>query len=548
MHLVHTLHEFGHSGQESNPDPVTDWYTGICPQTKQAVQLPRTQGAEAIARGLMHQLQTQTDRGLEGKMYGVLLVETPTGGVGVLKAFSGLWSGQADVEGWVPPISGRDRLVLAEAQTLAELNAIAREILRLQHLPLRHAYKALAQTWAETLQSLTLVHAQRKHQRHQQRLYCLETLTGTALDQSLAQLNQASQQDGIERKLQKRDRDQQLHPLQVQIAEADRQTQALKQRRKRLSQRLQAQMHAVYSLTNFAGASLSLEQLMGGGIPTGSGECCAPKLLHYAATHHLRPIALAEFWWGPPSANGDRIPGNFYGACVERCQPLMGFLLSGLTQPAPPQVGDFAILYTDPWLIAVHKPSGLLSVPGRRSDRQDSVLTRLRSQFPENPTMLPAHRLDQDTSGVLLFARDADTHRHLSRQFQQRQVDKVYEAVLAGPLHQERGVIDLPLWGDPQRRPYQAVDWQRGKPSSTQFQVLTRDAVSTRLEFRPLTGRTHQLRVHAASPEGLGVAILGDRLYGKASGAERLHLHARELRLQHPQSGQPVVLQAASPF
>lgn len=548
MRLIHALHEFGHCSQVPSPDPAIDWYTGICPQTKQVVQLPRTQGAEAIARGLMHQLQAQADRVSEGKMYGVLLVETSTGEVGVLKAFSGLWAGQADVEGWVPPISGRDRLAVAEAQTLAELNAITPEILRLQHLPLRQEYRDLVETWTEASQALAAIHAQRKQQRHQQRFHLLETLTGIALDNALAQLNQESQQDGIERKLHKRDRDQQLHPLQSQIAEADGQIQTLKQRRKRLSQRLQVQMHAVYSLTNFAGTSSSLEQLLGGGIPTGSGECCAPKLLHYAATHHLRPIALAEFWWGPRSPNGDRIPGRFYGACAERCQPLMGFLLSGLTQPTPPQAGDFSMLYIDPWLIAVHKPSGLLSVPGRCSDRQDSVLTRLRSQFPGTPTIFPVHRLDQDTSGVLLFARDADTQRHLSHQFQQRQVNKVYEAVLAGPVHQERGIIDLPLWGDPQQRPYQTVDWQRGKPSSTKFQVITRDAISSRLEFRPLTGRTHQLRVHAAAPAGLGVPILGDRLYGSSSSTECLHLHARELRLQHPQSDQQLILQVATPF
>jgi tRNA pseudouridine32 synthase/23S rRNA pseudouridine746 synthase len=339
----------------------------------------------------------------------------------------------------------------------------------------------------------------------------------------------------------------------------------LKQQRKALSRQLQSQMHAAYSLTNFSGQSLSLQQLMpGGSMPTGTGDCCAPKLLHYAATHGLRPLAMAEFWWGLSSMNQDKVQGEFYGACAERCQPLMGFLLSGLPQrqrggerekftlsrlhPLTPSSVELPILYQDEWLIAVNKPAGLLSVPGRYRDRQDSVLSRLRHLLPDGIALMTVHRLDQDTSGILLLARNRQTHRQLNRQFQLRQVHKVYEAVLSGCVTIERGVIKLPLWSDPQDRPYQKVDWHKGKPSLTRFQVIAKEGDCTRVEFMPLTGRTHQLRVHAADSRGLRVPILGDRLYGCRAVASRLHLHARELRFQHPQSRETLHLQTNTPF
>ena len=184
----------------------------------------------------------------------------------------------------------------------------------------------------------------------------------------------------------------------------------------------------------------------------------------------------------------------------------MGFLLSGL-KPNKPE-----IIYEDEWLIAVNKSSGLLSVPGRYSHNQDSVISRLRNIY--NQEIIAVHRLDQDTSGILLIAKDAVTYSQLSQQFQQRQIHKVYEAMLAGSLTIQEGEINLPLWGNPDNRPYQQVDLERGKPSLTHFRVMDREGDYTRVEFVPLTGRTHQLRVHAADIRGLGMAILGDKLYG----------------------------------
>jgi tRNA pseudouridine32 synthase / 23S rRNA pseudouridine746 synthase len=463
-------------------------------------------------------------------MYGVLLGETKFGQQQVIKAFSGLLHGNSTMEGWVPPIPKCDRLFLAEAHTLAKLESLKQEIIALQCLPICQEYELLVQEFAIKWQSLTLLHNERKQERQQQR---------QCLDVEVEQLNEQSRIDGIERKLFKRDRDAVLQPLKAQIEASQSQIKELKQQRKALSCQLQAQMHANFLLTNFAGESLPLTDLMPKGIPTGTGECCAPKLLHYAASIGLKPLAMAEFWWGDSAT--DKVQGQFYGACVERCQPLMGFLLSGLPQsPVVINPAPLNIVYEDEWLIAVNKPPKLLSVPGRDRTLQDSVAGRLG--------LTTVHRLDYETSGILLLARDRITHRNLSIQFQQRKVRKVYEAILTGVVDSTSGTINLPLWGDPNNRPYQKVDGQKGKPSITQYKTLSTTDGYTRMEFLPLTGRSHQIRVHSADKQGLGVPILGDLLYGCQSKVNRLHLHARELDFEHPQSGKTICLQTETPF
>ena len=588
---------------------ITGWYEGRCPQTGEWLRLPRTEFVEAIALGLMAQLAQDQSFPREGKMYGVLLVALPDGVWGVLRAFSGLLNGREEMPAWVPPIPGRGQVALEEARTLTELDCIKRELMTLQQLPEREKLTRLSSEFAEQLAALSAHHRDRKQQRQQQRQILAANLEGAELAQAIAALEAESQRDGMERRDLKRQRDAALRPLQAAIVQAEERMRSLKQERKRLSRQLQSQMFATYQLSNFAGHSASLQALMPEGLPTGTGECCAPKLLHYAATHHLKPLAMAEFWWGDTSSDGDKVSGQFYDACVERCQPLMGFLLSGLSHrlPVPQEIAQeeiaqvaqekitqvtqetsqeisetvtqetsqiifqetsqeiseiqnnrsakgfpispkeaIPLVYEDDVLLAINKPAGLLSVPGRTGDRQDSVLSRLRAQFPDQ-SFFPVHRLDQATSGVLLFARDRPTYRLLSQQFQDRLVKKVYEAVLAGVLEQEHGTIDLPLWGDPGDRPKQSVNFEHGKPSLTHFQVIKRTAALTLVEFSPQTGRTHQLRVHAAAPEGLGIPILGDRLYGCMEG-NRLYLHARELWIIHPQSGDRLFLEAPTPF
>ncbi len=560
MVFLHALSDFIDCKIAVSDSSCNYWYEGHCPESGDRLKLPRTSMSEAIAHGLMQQFSNNDCYSREGKMYGILLVELPNGEKRVLKAFSGLLNGCSVVDGWVPPIPGRDEVAFEEARTLAELDAIKQEIITLKQLTERQQYKTLFDQFEQQLQAMSDRHRDCKHQRQEKRQQIYNTLKKEALTIALEQLDEESRQQGIERRQLKRQQNAVLQPLQQLITATDAQISELKQQRKILSRQLQAQMHATYSLTNFSGRSRSLQQLMPEGSPTGTGDCCAPKLLHYAATNNLKPLAMAEFWWGASSVNQDKIQGEFYGACAERCQPLMGFLLSGLkpisisnkdfytTSQLFPSKAEIPVIYEDEWLIAVNKPAGLLSVPGRYRDRQDSVLSRLRHQLADGMALVSVHRLDQETSGILLLARDRQTHRQLSQQFQQRQVHKVYEAILAGAVTVEQGVIDLPLWGDPENRPEQKVDWQHGKPSLTHFQVMAREGDYTRVEFTPLTGRTHQLRVHAADARGLGVTILGDRLYGCCAVTSRLHLHARELRFEHPQLRQRLHLQASTPF
>jgi tRNA pseudouridine32 synthase / 23S rRNA pseudouridine746 synthase len=533
--------------RERTPNPTpTYYYTGYCPHSGELLKLPRTHEVEQLARNLMVELARTERYAREGKMYGMLLVQTNTGEYCLMKAFSGLLNGEAVVDGWVPPIPGRDRVSIDEADTLEDLATMKQELIDLDRIPEREQYKSLAAEFADKLEKLSIEHRQRKAFRQQEREKFESTLNNIELAAALDKLAAQSRQDGRERRQLKQDRDAILQPLQETLAQTDDRIRALKQQRKTRSRQLQTQMHDAYRLMNFLGTSSSLRALMPAGIPTGTGDCCAPKLLHYAASHQLKPIAMAEFWWGKGGGVDGwmgRREGEFYGACEERCQPLMGFMLAGLSSQSPEL--DLAIVYEDEYVIAVNKPTGLLSVPGRTSDLQDSVLTRLRELYPE---IYAVHRLDRDTSGILLLARDKPTHRHLSQQFEARQIRKVYEAILGGRIESEQGSIDLPLWGDTLDRPRQRVDFNQGKPSLTKFQVLGQIDGYTRIEFFPVTGRSHQIRVHAADPRGLGVAILGDGLYGCQADVERLHLHARELNFTHPQTLKRISLQTHCPF
>ncbi len=549
MSCLHSLAEFDLGDCSLAFTSPSYWYTGQCPQSGTELRLPRTAEAEAIAHSLMQQLAVTADHPPEGKMYGVLLVSTQTGEKGVLKAFSGLLGGQSVVTGWVPPIPGRTRVALAEAQTLEQLSRLKARLVALNALPERAEYERLFQLYADRLQNMAEAHRAQKQTRDRRRQTYRETLTGDELAIALQQLVVESQRAGMERRRLKQERNTALAPLKAAIAQADQQMRSLKRQRKALSRQLQTQMHAVYSLTNFAGTTATLQDLVPTGLPTGTGDCAAPKLLHYAATHELKPLAMAEFWWGLPSS--DKQPQQFYGACVERCQPIMGFLLSGLPQPpgfmAPAHI-DLPILYQDKALLVVDKPTGLLSVPGRTSQLQDSVLSRLRCQLTDYPFLKAAHRLDKGTSGVFVLAASPAVHQQLSHQFAQRQVQKTYEAVLARAVTMASGVIDLPLWRNPRDRPKQSVDRQRGKPSRTEFHVLDASTNTPRVRFSPHTGRTHQLRVHAAHPDGLNSPILGDTLYGDKASTCRFHLHATSIQFTHPVTQKPLQFSSPVPF
>lgn len=324
------------------------------------------------------------------------------------------------------------------------------------------------------------------------------------------------------------------------------------------SRALTTQIHDTYHFTNACGEVRSLRSLFAPGEPpTGAGDCAAPKLLAQAYRLGLRPLALAEFWWGATSATGDRVEGVFYAACRGKCLPILTHMLGGLPVDPPPLFGSAALdpaeprtVFEDEHLLIVHKPSGLLTVPGRHAALGDCVLSRLRARYPKATGPLVVHRLDLDTSGLLLLAKHAETARALQRMFALREIEKHYVAWLDGHVAPDHGHITLPLRVDVDDRPRHIHDPVSGKPAHTEWQVLAREHGRTRVRFTAHTGRSHQLRVHAAHPLGLNAPIVGDRLYGRRtpSDGERMQLHAERLALAHPVSGARLVIEAPAPF
>ena len=321
---------------------------------------------------------------------------------------------------------------------------------------------------------------------------------------------------------------------------------------------LMAQLRDGYRFANARGEQRALSDLFAPAEPpAGAGDCAAPKLLAHAYALALTPVALAEFWWGAPSPTGDRREGVFYAACRGKCLPILTHMLGGLPADPPPLFGAAAIdraepvaVHEDAHLMIVHKPSGLLTVPGRSASLQDCVVSRLRVRYPDATGPLVVHRLDLDTSGLLLAAKSLEVAKALQRLFSRREIDKRYVAVLDGEVVGEHGHVTLPLRPDIDDRPRNIHDPVHGRPAHTEWRVLARDGGRTRVAFTPHTGRSHQLRVHAAHPEGLDAPIVGDRLYGRTPPEEdeRLLLHAERLSFVHPVTGERIVVAHPAPF
>ena len=324
------------------------------------------------------------------------------------------------------------------------------------------------------------------------------------------------------------------------------------------SRELLTQIQESYHFVNATGEVRALREIFAPSQPPGgAGDCAAPKLLAEAYRRGLRPLAMAEVWYGAPPPSGDRRSGSFYPACHGKCGPILAHMLHGLPLDAPPVFGAAAIpvseptlVYEDAHLLVVHKPAGLLTVPGRSSALQDCVVTRLRARYPHVSGQMVVHRLDLDTSGLLLAAKDQATFVALQRLFSLREVSKRYAAWVDGDVRGESGTIDMPLRTDINDRPRQIHDPVHGKAAVTTWHVLERRDGRTRLALVPHTGRTHQLRVHCAHPAGLDAPILGDRLYGRTAPehGERLQLHAERLSFVHPVTGVLLELQSDPGF
>ena len=280
--------------------------------------------------------------------------------------------------------------------------------------------------------------------------------------------------------------------------------------------------------------------------PGGTGDCCAPKLLQYAYKEGLKPICMAEFWWGESPKNLIRHHEQFYPACRGKCKPVLTWMMQGLdVDPSPEETNTShlgaEIVYEDEAVVVVNKPSGMLSMPGRQETY--SVATWAEERWPGS---MVAHRLDMSTSGIILVAKTEEAYHALQEQFTERVIKKKYFAIVEGIPKDEHGIVKLPLSSDPMNRPCQIVDHEHGKQAITEYRILTTRQGHTLLALWPHTGRTHQLRMHCAHHEGLGCPILGDELYGRK--AERLYLQAQAITFVHPLTNKRMHFELPYPF
>ena len=539
-----------------------------------------------------------TEKGC-GKMFGVLVVEyeDEEGALqrGFLAAYSGLLGGRNDWPYFVPPVFDAQQPDGHFKRTEREISAINREIAAIEHDP-------------EYLQSV---------EQHEQTKKCLQA----EVDAFKAEVDAAKARRDARRKsgepLSEEEQAEMIHESQFMKAELRRRRKAMEQadstlntqhstflkslqrKRKQMSDELQRWLFSAYRMLNAKGEERDLidifREYTHAMPPAGAGDCCAPKLLQYAYLHHLRPVCMAEFWWGESPASEIRHHLHYYPACRSKCLPILTHMLKGLDVAPNPlaqkrHTAEPRVLYADEYIMVVDKPAGMLSVPGKaesvRSEFSDSANISVEEYFANNSKfktqnskfLKAAHRLDMDTSGLLVLARTEEAYVELQRQFASRETVKRYEAVLSGVPTQNSKLktqnssaqpsgcletISLPLIADINDRPRQRVDMEHGKPALTLYNIVEVRAVDantavayttkkvdkgrTLIHLYPKTGRTHQLRVHCAHPLGLACPILGDLLYG-IERADRMYLHAAELTFRHPVTGETMHFLSPSGF
>ena len=590
-----------------------------------------------------------TEKGC-GKMFGVLVVEyeDEEGALqrGFLAAYSGLLGGRNDWPYFVPPVFDAQQPDGHFKRTEREISAINREIAAIEHDP--EYLQSVAQR-EETLKRLQAevdafkAEVDAAKARRDARRKSGEPLS----DEEQAEMIRESQFMKAELRRRRKAMEQAESTLNTQHSTL---LKSLQRKRKQMSDELQRWLFSAYRMLNAKGEERDLidifREYTHAMPPAGAGDCCAPKLLQYAYQHHLRPVCMAEFWWGESPASEIRHHLHYYPACRSKCLPILTHMLKGLDVAPNPlakkrHTAEPRVLYADEYIMVVDKPAGMLSVPGKaesvRSEFSDSANISVEEYFanlqlPTNSQftteqftigeadnsklkiqnskfLKAAHRLDMDTSGLLVLARTEQAYVELQRQFASRETVKRYEAVLSGvPKHivggygipavaianscshlyfygqglrQEcrsllrlepfaiqfakysSGCISLPLIADINDRPRQRVDMEHGKPALTLYNIVEVRAVDantavayttkkvdkgrTLIHLYPKTGRTHQLRVHCAHPLGLACPILGDPLYG-IERADRMYLHAAELTFRHPVTGEPMHFLSPSGF
>ena len=481
----------------------------------------------------------------EGKMIGVLLTEH-LGRPCYLAAFSGNVGGHSIIDGFVPPIfdlmapEGRFK---KDESVIIQLNKKIEEIKDSEEL---HKAESALHFLHEQMNAEISEMQARIMTEKEERKRIRETNPDKEV---IERLKRDSQFEKAELKRLKYRWKERIKTAESEKDSIINQIEDIKKERARMSDELQSWIFRQYRVHNALGEFASIAEIFAeeeSTPPGGTGECAAPKLLEYAYINGLRPIAMGEFWYGKSPDTAVRSHGHFYPSCTSKCGPLLRFMTKGLEIETSDQGESHEpeIIYSDPYLTAVRKPSGMPSVPGldNRTSLQEWLSEHMEGEI------YPIHRLDMDTSGIILFARAPEAAVNLRRQFEEHSVRKTYLARLS-PSEQgvglclgAKGKIDLPLGPDYDERPRQKVDRTQGKPSVTEYEVTGVNSDGTiDIKFHPLTGRTHQLRVHSAHKDGLGHPISGDLLYG-GSPASRLALHSHSISFRHPESGDEVTL------
>ncbi|MGJ1402658.1 RluA family pseudouridine synthase [Sphingobacterium sp. G1-14] len=525
--------------------------------------------AVTAAQELQHYIETQSDwthnfgldaavEGLAiGKMFGVLVVKNQHNELGYLAAVSGKLAGSNKHRHFVPPIFDmleENSFFLNEE---VHLNTLNRKIENLETSEeLANAQRNLGllkNGWDKSLDELKSKLRIQKKERKETRTKLKVSLSDAEYELLMEDMRSQSLKDK-----------QQLQRFQYEMhlaleTESNHLNQllstitALKEERKMRSGNLQKQLFEQYNFRNAKGQHKNVvgifDEFDRTTPPAGSGECAAPKLLQYAYENQLTPLALAEFWWGCSPASEIRRHKNYYPACRKKCEPILGYMLEGLVvDPNPMQQEttlDIALpqIYEDEDIIIINKPAEFLSVPGIYV--KDSVYNRILQRYP-NAGPIIIHRLDMSTSGLLVVAKNKEAHKFIQDQFIQHTIKKTYIALLDGIIEAASGLIDLPLRVDLDDRPRQMVCYTYGKPAQTKWEKIAIANNQTRVRFYPLTGRTHQLRMHAVHPNGLNTPIVGDDLYGRK--ANRLHLHAASITFIHPRSKQEMTFEIEPDF
>jgi tRNA pseudouridine32 synthase/23S rRNA pseudouridine746 synthase len=492
----------------------------------------------------------------QGKMFGVLVVRNKAGKLGWLAAYSGKLS-EDPKEYFVPPICDIHAAQSFYKKGEIELNEMSAEIVALEKDPNRlEAIGKLEDRLTEINEFLRAGRADLKDAKKARQRY-RETVKKTLSPQDYEEVKERLAKESIQGQLVFKHRSKkwviEQEALEGKLANFSNEIRELKEIRRTKSNALQREIFNQYVFLNGLGQQQVLSDCFPDfdlrHPPSGSGDCAAPKLLQFAYKNELEPVCMGEFWWGAAPVKEVRKHGYFYPSCASRCRPILGHMLQGLDVEENPLLNygkdkPMPIVYEDEDLVVVDKPAGLLSVPG--VEIEDSALTRIKNLYPNASGAILLHRLDMSTSGLLMFTLNPKANKRMQRQFIKRQVEKTYIAEVVGEIKEEEGTILLPLAPDYFDLPRQMVCQENGKPSKTIWKVLHREKGISRLALKPVTGRTHQLRVHCAHPDGLGLPMIGDELYGVIG--KRLHLHAHELIFQHPTSKERITLTAPIPF